>query len=339
MDVGLDGFSVHKFYKAGPEEYAGFGTIYGHISFTFMLISLLINASAAISCVLYDPKVPILRKIMLVPLHIIGSPFVSIFYLVKASQGLLNGTDTDGSAAERADKVKLIEALAESFPQATMKLYIIVVHDEVEWWMYLTLTISLLSLASTVSTSQYLFGNADLISRVVFFTFGFINATSRLVTCASVWPGVIMLSAAILIWIIKRFCSCCLCCQYKYHPLSPDHSRVHNIVLNWILMVVYNCFTRTGLVISTINVICSLLLIIYNLLKDEGSDLYTKLNDEGNDEGSDLYNRFIINTTVGLVLSLLTFFANLVLVLVPKFSHRIENSWLNISEQNYTKLY
>ncbi|CAL4139122.1 unnamed protein product [Meganyctiphanes norvegica] len=167
--------------------------------------------------------------------------------------------------------VKICEALAESYPQAAMQMFIAFQDlDNVTFLQWLTIVTSFITLSVSISTTlsitiSRLSGrlyNPAISSRIIFTIFGLLAVAARfLVACiystiySSWWfvPIGFELATSIFIWVTIRWGNCTM-----FVPLDQTHhfSNIWDVVyviLRWLRTAAYNTFTLSGLVVSTVN--------------------------------------------------------------------------------------
>ncbi|CAL4061081.1 unnamed protein product [Meganyctiphanes norvegica] len=281
-----------------------------------------------------DDSVPC--KIFLVTIEILISPFRP-FYLVVANAFACCRGHVKADARRTLGLIKLLESILESFPQLCLQLFAIVVNEteKAESWQLLCVITSVITFTFTVSTNPFLFNKTPKNTKTVFFFFGFISVSSRLVvffgylthgwTCnmnslCFLHMGT-MLAVSIIIWLIKRQC-------HDFGSMVPLADAVHRrsnmwgvVVIFWLLTATYNTFTWAGLLLSTINLAFVLVL---------GVRVYSI-------EAAPALNPhfFIIMFILPATLS---FIANVVFLAVPRFRH-VGKQWMNIDEYGASMLY
>ncbi|CAL4181095.1 unnamed protein product, partial [Meganyctiphanes norvegica] len=325
LDIGTDINAAYQYYT---NPHYLFGTVYGELTIAFILLPLVATSIAEL-CATNSSEESMLRACLWVASVICLSPIVPLYYLIQAAIASFRGNDPNGNAARAAGLIKLTEIMLEAFPQACTQIFIIMVQisggESVAGWQWATFVTSIISIGFNVSTSLYLFDNAPSSSRLVFFFFGLMATTSRLLLSGAGLPIISVLVASVSIWLIKRICKCCDCAVplASVHHSSDRLSTVH-VLISWMLAAIYNCFTLTGLLMSTLTLIWSVVPII--LMSESNQSASTETNDE--------YIVFMI----AHILSVITFITNILLVAVPQLRH-IGVQWLSIDEHGGSRQY
>ncbi|CAL4143149.1 unnamed protein product [Meganyctiphanes norvegica] len=330
FDVGTDSYAGHRHFENGD-------TIWGILAYIFISLPIIITCIINIHKIVQDDSMP--HKIMCVAKAIIFAPFRPFYLIVVNFIANLRG-HVDDEGARNVGFLRLLEAMLETLPQGTMQLFIIFsilvktryAATEAEPWQLNTVTTSIISLAFTVSTSNFLFPKAAGSSKAAFFFLGIIALFSRLWvfslyisfglshklnTLCLLYLGT-MLLASITVWFVKQYFP-------RRDYMLPLYPGVHCsrdmwgvVIVSWVLTSAYNCFTLSGLLLSTINLAFVSVLCTTMVVTTEGE------TPAGH----------IISITPALV----SFTINVILVAVPR-CRRIGYDWLSINQNGTTNLY
>ncbi|CAL4069303.1 unnamed protein product [Meganyctiphanes norvegica] len=255
------------------------------------------------------------------------SPIVPFCILVwRLVESIRSFPDDVNDAAMHAEIVKLCGSVGESYPQACLQTYIVFQQifgkkpKPVEDLQYVSIVASFTYMSFVVSRNA-IFDKAASTSKLVFFVFGLLAVVSRVVVACAYStihnyllcvPIVTELGASIIMWSIRRCCPTPRCVPLDDGHSSNEIGDIVFVVLTWLLTAVYNSFTISGFVVSTINVAFAVGACCLGVPES------VKI--------------------IALTLSAISWVINLIIIVVPQFK-AIRNDWIAIDENNESTLY